>query len=221
MKISAVILARFFAFIETFDLNPRGRVNFPQLVSALVERYAFAKFPQKLEEFDESKGVIFQLGRTKEFAIQQVQIFDHAIYVDTSSSTTDSENFFYEVLTWLSKDMGLTFNPDMVKRKTYVSQVTFFSDAMQKVYHPAVWKIAKKLSQRVPEFYGQPLEYHPSAFMLNYDPLTIKAGPANFSIDRRADTLFAENKFFSNAPLPTEEHIALLEELESDLLSSI
>jgi hypothetical protein len=217
MKISAVLLARFFAFIETFDLNPRGKVYFPELVNALVERYGFAKFPQKLEEFDESKGVTFQSGRSKEFAIEQVQVFDHAIYVDTHSSTADSEKFFYEVLTWLSKDMGLAFNPNMVKRKTYVSQVTFFSDAMQKVYHPAMAKVAKRLSQRVPEYYGQPLEYQPSGFMVTYDPLTIKSGPANFTIDRRADTLFTENKFFSTAPLPTEEHIALLEELERDI----
>ncbi len=55
MQISAVITARFFAFIETYDLNPRGRGYFPEIVAALVERYGFTKFPQKAEEFDESR----------------------------------------------------------------------------------------------------------------------------------------------------------------------
>src|ERR1700720_3567497 len=102
MNISAIILARYFAFIETADLNPRGRAYFPELAHALSERYQFAKFPQKLEDFDESKGVVFEEGRTKDFTIAKIQIFDHAIYIDTSSSTADSEELFNEALTWLS-----------------------------------------------------------------------------------------------------------------------
>ena len=94
MQISAVITARFFAFIETYDLNPRGRAYFPEIVAALVGRYGFSKFPQKPEEFDESKGVVFQEGRAGDVTIRQVQIYDHAIYVDSASSTSDSEKIF-------------------------------------------------------------------------------------------------------------------------------
>lgn len=219
MQISAIILARFFAFIETADLNPKGKAYFPDLVSALVERYQFAKFPQKLEDFDESKGVTFQSGRTKDFTIAQIQVYNHATYVDTSSSTADSEKLFNEVLLWLSESHGLIFRPEMVQRKTYVSQLTFFSDTIMKALTPAVLKLASKLAKRVPEFYHQPLNYQPAAFYLAFDPLSVKTGPSNFSIERRADTLFKENKFFSSAPLPTEEHIHMLEELETDLNS--
>jgi hypothetical protein len=49
------------------------------------------------------------------------------------------------------------------------------------------------------------------------DPTLIKAGPAAFTIDRRAGKLFSENRYFSNAPLPKDEHIELIEELEKGL----
>jgi hypothetical protein len=107
----------------------------------------------------------------------------------------------------------------MVKRTTYVSQLSFFSDTIMKALSPAVFKLAAKLMKRVPEFYRQPLNYQPGAFVVAYDPLTVKAGPSNFSIERRADSLFEENKFYSSAPLPTDEHIRMLEELETDLNS--
>jgi hypothetical protein len=219
MKLSAVILARFFGFIETSDLNPRGRAYFPELASALVERYGFAKFPQKPEEFDESKGVTFESGRSGEATIHRVVIHDHAIYLDTASSTDDSERIFHESLTWLSHDLGLIYRPEMVRRKTYVSQLTFYSDVMLDKLHPALTKLAQRLTTRVPQYYGQPLDYTPSNVLVGYDPLTVKAGPAPFAIERRADTLYTEKKYFSSAPLPTNEHIGLLEAFEADVLA--
>jgi len=81
----------------------------PEIAAALVDRYGFTKFPQKPEEFDESKGVVFQEGRAEDVTIRQVQIYDHAIYVDSASSTDDSERIFQESLTWLSKDFGLQY----------------------------------------------------------------------------------------------------------------
>jgi hypothetical protein len=220
MKLSAILVARYFAFIETSDLNPRGRAYFPELVSALVARYGFAKFPQKPEDFDESKGVSFQSGRMGDVTIAQVQVYDHALYVDTTSSTDDSERFFNEALAWLSRDHGLMYIPEMVKRKTYVSQLTFYSDVLLPKLHPAISKLAQRLSTRVPQYYGQPLEYRASGLTVGYDPQTVKSGPAVFSIEPRADTLFSEGKYFATAPLPTDEHIAMLEAFEADVIAS-
>jgi hypothetical protein len=106
----------------------------------------------------------------------------------------------------------------MVKRKTYVSQLTFFTDLLDSL-HPALSKLGQRLTTRVPQFYGQPLVYMPVTMSVGYDPLTIKAGPSAFTIERPADTLFSENKYFSTAPLPTDEHIAMLEAFEVDVRS--
>jgi hypothetical protein len=217
MKIAATLLARYFVFVETVDLNPRGRAFFPELVTALVNRYGFVKFPQKPEDYDETKGVLFQGGRMGDVTVAQVQIFSHATVVDTGSSTDDSERFFNEALTWLSEDFGIAYRPEMVRRKTYVSQISFYSDIVLPKLHPAISKLADRLSARVPEYFMQPLKYQASGMIVGYDPQTVKTGPSAFTIEPRADTLFEEHKYFSSAPLPTDEHIALLEEFERDI----
>ena len=62
MQLAAVILARALLFVESFDLNPRGKAYYPDIVQGLVEKCGFQKFPQKLEDFDETKGVDSSAG---------------------------------------------------------------------------------------------------------------------------------------------------------------
>jgi hypothetical protein len=217
VQISAIALARFVAFIETIDLNPRGHAYFPEMVPALVERYGFAKFPQKVEEFDETKGVLFEGGRFNNVTIHRVQIFTNVLVAETASSTTDSEKILEDALLWGSEAFGLVYRPGMIKRKAYVSQLTFYSDSILPKLNPVLLKVAQKLSIRVPQYFGFDLTYRPTAFAISYDPMSIKNGASQFSIEARAETPPSENKYFSTAPLPTEEHIALLQELEKDL----
>src|SRR5580700_10260194 len=117
MQISAITLARFVAFVETFDLNPRGVAYFPEMVPALINRYGFLKFPEKLEEFDETKGVLFEGGRFNNVTIQRVQVFNNVLVSETASSTTDSEAILEDALAWASQTFGLAFRPGMIKRK--------------------------------------------------------------------------------------------------------
>jgi hypothetical protein len=44
-----------------------------------------------------------------------------------------------------------------------------------------------------------------------------KYGIASFLITHRAEARFSENKYFSEAPLPTDMHIAFLEEYEAGI----
>ena len=219
MQLSAVTLARLFVFIEPVDLNPRGRVHYPDLATALVERYGFLKFPQKAEDFDESKGIMFEDGKLGEIGNISVQVWSYGIIVDTASSTDDSEKVFEDALSWGVKTLGLSYKPAMAKRKTYVSQLTFHSDVNLENLHPAFSKLCKRLTTRVPQFFGQSLAYTPTILFVGVDQTSIKAVPAAFTIERRAETPFSENKYFSTAPLPTEEHITFLKAFEADILS--
>lgn len=217
MEITAIALARVVSFIETLDLNPQGKAYFPNMVPALVERYGFLKFPQKLEDFDEEKGVTFEGGRFESITVQRIQVFSHVLVAETASSTSDSERILEDALTWASGTFGLHYRSGMIKRKAYVSQVIFHSDHLLDKLHPSLLKISAMLNSRVPKYFGRELDYRPAGLTISYDPGSIKSGTSVFSIEPRAEIPYSEHKYFSTAPLPTEEHIELLGWLEKEL----
>jgi hypothetical protein len=215
MKISAVILARVLGFVETFDLSPRGQVYFPEVVSKLVERYSFQKWPQKLDEFDESKGVEFLEGRIGNRPIQKLVIWTSLLVLETRSNTADSKEILEDMLLWGAANAGLSYKAGMIKRFGYVSDLTFYSDVPILSVNPALTKLAAKTSAALTDIWQEPIQYEPTNLAVGHDPMARKYGIAPFSITHRAEARFSENKYFSEAPLPTDMHIALLEEFEA------
>jgi hypothetical protein len=217
VKLSSVILARVLGFVETFDLSPRGQVYFPDVVSKLVERYSFQKFPQKLEEFDESKGVEFHEGRIGNKNIQKFVIWTSLLVLETRSNTTDSKQILEDMLQWGTSNLGLSYQPGMIKRFGYVSDLTFYSDVPILGVSPALAKLAAKTSTALTDIWQEPVQYETTNLAVGHDPMARKYGIAPFSITHRAESRFSENKYFSEAPLPTDTHISLLEEFEAEI----
>jgi hypothetical protein len=217
MELLSVLQARALAWVEPAELNPRAAVFFPDLVQALVARYNFQKFPQKPEDFDEAKGVTFGAGRLGNSVIDQVIIYTYGLVIDTRSSTQESKRLLEEALLWASTELGLVYKPSMIKRWQYASQVIFRSDVPLTDVSPPIQGMARKLTARIAENMGERLSYELTALVVDYDQLARKHPLGRFSIQRRENTPFSENKYFSEAPLPTDDHIALLEQFEADL----
>lgn len=213
MQLSAVILARVLGYIETFDLG-QGKVFFPDLIPHILERYKFQKFPQTIEQFDESKGVEFLEGKIGGNVIQKFTIWNTLLVVETRTNTTDSKRILEEMLLWGAERFGLNYKPGMLKRFAYVSDLSFYSDVPILNVNPALTNLAQKTSATLSEIWQEPVKYEPITFSVGHDPLARKYGIAPFSISRRAETRFSENKYFSEAPLPTDMHLQLLEEFE-------
>jgi len=217
VKLSAVVLARVLGYIEPIDLNPRGTIFYPEFTQEFVQRYKFQKFPQKLEEFDESKGVEFHQGKIGDMVIQKFVIWNTLFVVETRSNTTDSKRVLDEMLLWAADKFGLIYKPGMIKRFAYVSDLTFYSDVPILFANPAVTRLAAETSKAVSEIWQDHVQYEPLSVGVGHDPMARKYGIASFTIQHRAESKFSENKYFSEAPLPTDKHIALLEEFEADV----
>lgn len=214
MKLSAISLARAFYFVESQDLNPRGTTFFPDVVRGVVERFNFQKFPQKFEDFDEDKGIAFEMGKSGPRNIERLTIYNHGLALDTRSSTQDSETILLDALTWASEKLGLAFNPAMIKRRAYVSHFTFFSDVPLLVTHPALDHIAKKVSELVSSNLKLDSVFAPSGTLVTLDPESQKLPVSAFTIERRQNIAFSEGKYFSAAPLPTDVHLDMVREFE-------
>jgi hypothetical protein len=220
MRLSAIILARVLAFVETFDLAPGGRVFWPDIVPEIVARYSFQKFPKTLEEFDEAKGVEFLEGKIGGKVIQKFVVWDSLLVVETRSNTSDSKRILEDMLSWGAEKFGLSYRPGMIKRFAYVSDVSFFSDIPILAAGPALTNLAAKTSEALSEIWQEPIRYEPLNVAVGHDPTARKHAIAPFSITRRAETRFSDNKYFSEAPLPTDLHLKLLEEYEKDLAAA-
>ena len=221
MKLSAVLLARVLAYIENADINPRGKAYFPDIATALVERYGFQKFPRTAEETDAAKGVEFLEGRAGGTVIQKFVIWDSLLVLETRSNTDDSKRVIEEMLTWGADKFGLTYHPGMIKHFAYVSDLSFYSDEPLLSLNAAVTNLALKTSQAMSDIWQEPIQYEPANLHIGHDPTTRKYAIAPFSITRRAEAKFSEIKYFSESPLPTDTHIALLEQYERDIVSAI
>src|SRR2546428_2076112 len=114
METVAVLLARAAAWVESYDLNPRGAVFYLDLVKAIATRYNFQKFPEKLEDFDETKGVTFTSGKLADTVVEQVSIYTYGVVLDTRVSTQESRRLLEEAFQWASKTLGLVYKPSMV-----------------------------------------------------------------------------------------------------------
>jgi len=66
------VLARVFFFIESVDLNPRGPHSTQKSLGS-GSSYQFQSFP-KFEDFDESKGITFEMGKIGDTTIDKVVI---------------------------------------------------------------------------------------------------------------------------------------------------
>lgn len=215
MKLAAVILARTLAYVEIFDLSPRGKVFLPDVVAGIAERYKFLKFPTKPEDFDESKGIVFEEGKIGNKVIQKFTIFSTLLVLETRSSTDDSQQIIEDMLLWGAAKFGIDYTPKGIKRHAYVSGISFYSDIPILTVSSVLHTLSEKTSAALSEIWQEPVHYETVGIAVGHDSMARKYGIAQFTLTRRAEAKFSENKYYSEAPLPTDMHMALLEEFEA------
>lgn len=155
------------------------------------------------------------IGKVGSVTIDALILFNNGIQLDTHAGTTESRRILEEMLEW-SQKLGLSYTPGVTKRWAYVSALTFFSD-VSILSTPPLDKLAERTSRALSEILGEGIVYQPAGQMVGHDPLVMKYGRASLTIQRRLDVPFADNKYFSEAPLPTDVHLNLLERFEADV----
>lgn len=217
MKLAAIHVSRVSYFLDIVDLVSSGRVFLPDLVTAIAEHCEFRKFPQNFGKENETKGAVFEIGKFGNQPITKLTIFNDGVVLETNSSTDVTEETLLAMLAWAKSASGLQFEPEMVKRKVFFSQLTAYLEVTLDSVHPIFGEISKELSKSNSDLYQQPMAFRTSGITLGVNTLTAKFLPAAFSIERRIDVPDTENKYFCSAPLTTGEHIALLEKFEKAL----
>jgi hypothetical protein len=216
MELLSVRTARLLTFFLTDEINPRGRSLIHEVIPTFVERYKFVKYPQKYEEFDGANGIRFE-GGTWNGLETSIVLYNNGVMVDTRSSTDDSEKILEDALKWAAETFGLTYKPEMLKRKAYLSELDVKCDTPLEAINPKLDAFIGKLTDTVTRLTGQRLVYNAAALWLNFDSSFAKGPAGAMRIERLVDVPFSENKYYASAPLPTNTHLEFLEEFEAIL----
>ncbi|MGH9615059.1 MAG: hypothetical protein ACRD4P_18505 [Bryobacteraceae bacterium] len=195
--------------MDVNELNPSGKDLFTHLFPSLIDDYKFKTYPTPGQDFKD--GMKFTGGEfVKEdgtVIALNVTVYNNGISADTFSSTKDSEDFLKEVLDELPQ-LGFAFDEEMIRRKDYNSQLTIKCSGRLEYLNPKLLEFANRLSSA-----SDGIKFDTSAIELWPDQ-TILNKPVNFSFQRKSGDPSNGDRYWSQAGVPTDIHLKLLEELE-------
>jgi hypothetical protein len=221
MQVKAVLIARLLGFVELATLNPEGKIFFPNIISGIVERFGFQKYPTAPEHFDESKGIEFHDGQWDGVNVAKLIIYNNGFLVETQSDTDDSERILIASLQWAKKEFGITFTPEMIYRRRYLNDLVFSTDAPILDGFGPVNNLRTALSDMMEGVIEERLNYAGIRLDVDFERFQRQVAMAPLTIQRRNDYAFSDNTYFSEAPLPTALHVILLEQYEKDIIAAL
>jgi hypothetical protein len=216
MKLTSVGLARSIWLFDTNELNPTGKSIFPDIMIWLGEKYSFQIFPKSIADVDqEKKGYLFKTG---EFQSDEGPItvnfsfFGDGVVAETWSSTENGDAFLEELLRSAANKFGLTYKPEMIRMKTYISELVVQLDHSLGNVNPLVARFCNTLNEIFLRHKLAPFEMTGMGFGPDVTATSYK--PPGLVIERKQGTPFTANRFWSKSPFTTKEHLFALEEFE-------
>jgi hypothetical protein len=217
MKLAAIHGSKVSALVEIAELVPTGKVFVPDLMTAIAERCEFRKFPQDFGKKKEEAGAVFEIGKWNDQPINKLTIFNDGVVIETNSDTSDTDTTLEQLLMWAKKEIGITYESEMIRRKHFTSQLVIYSDMQLDALHPILRELAAFVSSDASKQADHQHVYRTAGITLSTNTLESKFAPTAFSIERRIDVPDSNKKYFSTAPLRTKDHLALLEKFEKAL----
>jgi hypothetical protein len=199
-----------------------------ELIAAFKQKYHFVK-PDQPDTVAANAPVDFQAGKfeygsriigIEQFFVAYVSNRGTSLGVSTRVSSDASEAFLEHAIQWAANEYGLD-TTEMFPR-AYFSQVEFVLPKPLSQHFAELQQIGKAITA-FGQRYGSnkcPL-YEFGGFSMHFDVVKffdLMPTPQPFAIERRVGATYDENKYFSQAPLRTQDHQAVLEQVEQILL---
>lgn len=216
MQLLNVAAARSTWLFDLNDLNPRGKSIIPELLEFIRDNYGFTEFPKSPTDVDESKGLSFKGGS---FQVQEeidinveLKVYSDGLAGNSYSSTTDTDKFLEDVLSFTSREFHLSYDPGMIRRKIPLSEVVVRLDGTMANIDPRLNEFATRISASYKQMGLPPEELRGISFWA--DPSQSVFLPAPFSIEHKIGAPFTDRRYYSKASLHTDRHLELLQDFE-------
>jgi hypothetical protein len=190
---------------------------------AIKRRYHFDVGPQVNQQAGLMAG--FQSGRLsrkgRSIPIDQLNI----TYIDarvtsigvlTKRSTDDGVAFLDDLMTWAKRKYRLDVTETFPT--FYHSQLEVVFDVPLNKGFPNLQSLGQTVQRLLTKYGIDGPEYEPTSITMFIDTLNKQPPvPTPFAIERRVGSRFSENKFYSQAPLTTSDHLVVLKQFEKYL----
>lgn len=197
-------------------LRPAGQLYVPDAVEKLALRYKFVKYPTLAELGERRNALSFGVGKFADTQISKFEVYNDGFVVEAKTNSKVLDAFMDEVVAWSAETFGFRVagnsKPERHHESTLI--VTAGTD-IAKAFAPRA-EIVEALNKALGKEGYAPRKFQAAGMIMSPDPTAegSKKIEPRFLIDRRMGLPFAENVFYSQAPLPTDDHLAVLERVE-------
>jgi hypothetical protein len=194
--------------------NPAGMIYQPEAAVKIAERYSFAKMPTVDDLFKNER--VFRIGKFGDVQISEFAIYTDGVVVQSACDSAVIDAFIDDIFGWAREEFGLIPISISKPEKTYESSIIVRSDIdIAEALRPKVnvFPILNRVYQTDKYTSSQ---IYPTGIIGTIDEQEFEGRkkPIKFILDRRIGVDFDQMAFFSQAPLQTKDHFAVLREFE-------
>jgi hypothetical protein len=191
-----------------------GGVVVAELAQQVVQKFSFLKFPTLDDLLKE--GQTFGLGKFQGVQITELKVYSDGVIVSGGCNTNILDAFLQELFAFIKADFGLDEIRVQEPEKHFESSIMVRAERdLVPILSPPK-RVTSLIEQTISGVVGR--EYEPTTvyFETDSDPLKLKMRrrPNRFTLERKIGLPFSTNAFYSQAPLKSDDHFALLEALE-------
>jgi len=220
MKIVGYETGRAYWLVPIEELRPLQGLSLTRSIGEVVAKYQFRESPDASITAEQlgSGPLSFKGGvadsENGEVFIASLDIYTDAIVAD-AYETTQAEWLLQDFMQWGQGTLGLR-SPIRAPKKSYFAQiiVEFVNDVSTLV---APWSsVIDRLFEIYNDLYGVSIAPGLNRLSLECDKMALppRTVSTDFTIERRANHPFEENRFWCQAAIHTEQLIQLLEHID-------
>ncbi len=193
--------------------RPKGQPYWPHLVSKIADQYRFQVKPETIADLEGFK-LKFRHGLFDDQAIDSLEIYNDGIIVKCISNTDLIDRFIDELLDWFEHNYGGRFLETQTVGTMYESHLII--EANRDVFQPleSYRPILRMIGEFLEESSNLNTKFETYGLIFSADRTQISSiKPIAFRLERREGVEFPRQLFFSSAPLKTDQHLRILEQI--------
>lgn len=220
MKLIASEAGRVTALYNADEFRPLGGLLVDAYLEAIADKYQFSSYPHEID-YQNPQPLVFENGRIHDSEqnrrINRMQLYDDGFQIDAVD--TDLASAVLGDVVAFSQEKFQFRKTRKNPRLFYESRIVVEFDGPVQKTISAIDKICTYVSSHMSALYNQELNMEFNALAIASDPFNLPAKISNliqadFSIVRRVNQSYEDNRYYSKAGVTTQIHLDFLEKFE-------